>query len=152
MAAILIVLASIVLGFSVVGSPATQRAIRMDNQRLMDLQSIQWQVVNYYQSKEGLPGSLSDIEDSISGFEIPKDPETNLPYEYVLIGQSAKTFQLCATFTRESQGEGSMMGRDYSYAMPMDPMMGGEKWNHPAGRHCFDRTIDPDFYPVRKPL
>lgn len=149
--AVLIVLASIILGFSVVGSPAYQRSLRQDSQRLSDLQSIQWQIINYYQSKESLPGSLEEIRDPLLGWSIPRDPETNEPYEYILIGQSAKAFELCATFDEATPSRGNMPDRDYSFVHPTGPFE-SENWNHPAGRHCFDRTIDPDFYPVRKPL
>lgn len=140
------VLSSIILGFVVVGSPATQRAIRHDQSRLSDMQSIQWQVVHYWQQKGELPSTLNEITDPISGFNLPVDPEVGESYEYTRTGNLS--FELCATFNRESPGVGSpSIARDMMYRGP--DMEKNENWNHSAGRHCFDRTIDPEFYPVR---
>src|SRR3989338_2777850 len=49
--AAVLVIGSIVAGFSVLGTPATQRAYRYDSQKVSDLQNIQWQIVNYWQQK-----------------------------------------------------------------------------------------------------
>ncbi len=143
---VILILAAIICGFAVVGSPATARAIRYDQERVSDLQNIQWQIVNFYQQKGYIPGKLSELTDSISGFTPPVDPETGEAYEYTLIGQSAKAFELCAIFNRETPGQGEMpVAR-----MPYGP--GGlemENWNHSAGHYCFQRAIDPQLYPVR---
>ena len=56
--AALIVLGSIVAGFSVLGTPQAQRVLRYDDQKVSDLQSIQWQVVNYWQQKGSLRENL----------------------------------------------------------------------------------------------
>ena len=52
---IVIAFASIVYSFSIMGSPAKQRVWRLDDRRVTDLQSIQYQVINYWQQKEKLP-------------------------------------------------------------------------------------------------
>lgn len=148
-ASVLIVLASIIIGFSVVGSPATQRAIRYDQQRLSDLQTIQWQVINHWQSKETLPENLNQVRDTLSGWEMPTDPVTGASYEYEKTGNLS--FRICATFTQDTPYEGNMYpSRGYDTSMPVGPGGKMETWTHPAGRHCFERTIDPDFYPPRK--
>jgi hypothetical protein len=148
-AAALAILVSIAVGFMVIGSPADQRAKRLDSQRLSDLQTIQWQVVNFYQQKGFIPSALSELEDPISGFVVPRDPQTGAPYEYKLIGQSAKAFELCATFERA----GSNQYYNGSMAAPTMPTEAGmkapESWQHEAGRTCFSRAIDPQLYPVR---
>ncbi len=62
-----IVVASIILGFVLVGTPAQQRKVRFDDQRVSDLTMIQNEVTNYYQSKNGkLPETLSDLSNSLS--------------------------------------------------------------------------------------
>ncbi len=146
--AIVFILASIILGFMVIGSPVSQRERRYDSQRVSDLQNIQWQIVNYYQSKGSIPDNLSQIADPISGFTLPRDPKTSASYEYKLIGQSAKAFELCATFDRVSEGLGSS---SIAYPMPVDMGVKGvsENWQHEAGHECFSRSIDPQLYPVR---
>jgi uncharacterized membrane protein len=157
---IVLVVAAIVSGFIAVGSPAKQRGLRFDNQRLSDLSNIQWQVISYWQQKGMLPAKLTDLEDKLSGSTIPKDPETRAVYEY---SKSAPlTFQICATFsypTQDTEGRGEFGyggGSVYpSYDMSYPYPGGGidENWAHGAGRTCFDRTIDPDKYPVTpKPL
>src|SRR5438093_896821 len=56
--AILGVLATIIFGFVVMGTPGTQRALRLDQTRTYDLQNIQYQVVYYWQQHQALPKSL----------------------------------------------------------------------------------------------
>lgn len=103
--------------FSVMGSPSKQRLLRFDERRLGDLQSIQWQVISYFQTKQKLPNNLKEVNDPLSGSTLPVDPEfeKGINYEYRLITQyddtlykKAKTdeakkllqpsFELCATF------------------------------------------------------
>ena len=120
------VLASIVWGFFIIGTPAEQRDRRFDEERVGNLQVLQSQIINYWTQKEALPAGLDDLEDSISGFVPPKDPETDLPYEYYVIGDLS--FELCATF-KTSSYESSR-----------------QNWEYNAERTCFERTIDPDLY------
>ncbi len=146
-----IVLGSIVGGFFLVGSPAHQRDVRFDNNRVSDLQNIQGQALNYWQQKNALPVRLSDLENSISGFVPPVDPKTRAEYEYVVKGPLA--FDLCATFKTASVGADTMTGR---YSKPMsvgfsnDPY--SQNWSHQSGRTCFSRTIDPELYKINKPI
>lgn len=142
-AAGVLVLAGLIMAFATFGSPMSVRAMRFDDQRVSDLQSIQWQVLNYYQSKGAVPTNLDYLNDSISSFMVPQDPETDAAYAYKKLG--ALSFQLCADFNKASDGKRN--GMEYGYAYPA----GGpelENWKHGAGTVCFDRTIDPDFYPV----
>ncbi|MBX4215976.1 hypothetical protein KW797_03430, partial [Candidatus Parcubacteria bacterium] len=77
-----IVLASVVGGFFIIGSPTSQRLVRFDQEKTNDLQNIQWQVVSYWQTKQKLPGSLDALKDPISGQIIPVDKQTGAAYEY----------------------------------------------------------------------
>ncbi len=149
-----IVAASIIGGFFVIGSPASQRQIRFDQQKLSDLQNIQWQIVNYWQQKSKMPKTLSDLADPISGAVIPKDKETGKDYEYTLgVGTS---FKLCAVFNKESNersypdpygGKGGGIGlSEPSMTYPYPGLGIDENWKHPAGNYCFERKIDPERY------
>ncbi|MFA5830591.1 MAG: DUF5671 domain-containing protein [Candidatus Paceibacterota bacterium] len=145
-----IVLGSIVLSFFLVGSPADQRAVRFDDQRVSDLQNTQYQIISYWQQKEVLPDTLADLTDSVSGFVPPTDPDTRMQYEYAAKGQLA--FELCATFGAKSIDNGAP---DRMYAVPAEKGGMGvpaENWAHEAGRSCFERTIDPAIYKTNKPL
>ncbi len=142
-----IVLLSIIYGFFIAGSPFTQRMVRFDSQRVNDLQILQSQVVNYWQTKNKLPPSLDDLKDSISGFVPPRDPESGATYVYQVKGSVA--FQLCATFNLSSS-EAQVRAPKLSYpALPGVSPDGtaGENWNHGVGEQCFNRTIDPERYP-----
>ncbi len=153
---IVLVLAAVIIGFIAIGSPAKQRAIRFDNQRVSDLTNIQWQIVNYWQQKGRLPVALTDLTDPISGFILPTDPDTEVSYEYSLGGKTS--FELCATFSEvssDNQGRGSYYGGGISYpAYDMSVSIKGteDNWNHKAERTCFKRAIDPDKYPVTPKL
>lgn len=146
------VAAALIGGVFVVGSPATRRAERFDEQRVSDLQSMQWQLVTYWQRKEALPAKLEDLNDAIASYTVPTDPETKVSYEYKQTG--TLSFDLCATFGRA----GSDMGSNAMYYPKPVPLSMGESsrasteplagtWAHDAGRVCFNRTIDPELYP-----
>ena len=69
------VLLAIVAGFFIMGSPTQIRLYRFDTQKVSDLQNIQYQIVNFWQQKEKLPATLSEVADPISGNTIPVDPQ-----------------------------------------------------------------------------
>lgn len=141
-----LVIGSIVAGFSVLGTPQSQRALRYDSQKVSDLQNIQWQIVNYWQQKGSLPSTLVQLQDPISGFVAPVNPQTKAQYEYAKTG--TLSFNLCADFSKPSQAINGSMPR-IAYPEPMGKPGVSDSWEHDAGRKCFDRTIDPDLYPVR---
>jgi hypothetical protein len=134
-----IVLAAIVAGFFIMGSPNQVRLYRFDNQKVSDLQNIQWQLINYWQQKQVLPTIIAEIEDPISGWVLPRDPQGGV-YRYEKTGDRA--FKLCATFNAESRG--SVNG---SIARPIAYGGEGENWQHGSGEVCFERSIDPERYP-----
>lgn len=144
----LLVIATIVVGFFVVGTPAQARLYRFDEQKVNDLQSIQAQIVSYWQAKQKLPASLSDLSDPISGFTAPIDPQNGEPYTYRITGASAMAFELCANFNAASRGN------EQGISAPALPASKGvqESWKHGAGQTCFERAIDPELYPpIKRP-
>ena len=141
-----LVVLTIGAGFLIIGSPQSQRQYRIDEQRVNDLAQIQSQLVyGYYQPKQKLPVSLDALNDPNSGWVAPKDPESGAAYEYKTTG--AMSFELCATFTKESRS-----AQNSGLTRPAPVYMGGkeinENWQHKAGRVCFSRTIDPQLYPA----
>ncbi|MFA6430673.1 MAG: DUF5671 domain-containing protein [Candidatus Paceibacterota bacterium] len=137
-----IVIIAAVGGMMTIGSPAKQRAVRMDKQRISDLMNIQSQIVyTQWQIKGEVPASLDALKDPISSFIIPTDPETKQNYEYRRL--SANSFELCATFKTESTTEQDM-NIAYKYGAE------NENWKHGMGRFCFQRPIDKDTYPVQR--
>lgn len=156
-----LVVFAIVYGFAVMGGPGAQRDLRLDQKRIEDLQSIQYQVINYWQQKEKLPLSLDEFKNPISSFMVPEDPEfeeagevtSGRRYSYRKI--SDKTFELCATFTapipkgwvENSGGYGIMPAKDIAVSSMPYPGGMNDSWDHQVGPTCFERTIDPDIYP-----
>lgn len=153
---IVVTILAIVLGFMAVGSPTKQRNLKYDNTRVSDLNSIQWQIINYWQQKGTLPASLKELNDSISGYIIPQDPKTKMDYEYKVVSSPKTSFELCADFALEStddKGRGASYGGG-GFGVATDAMYsvgyfdGTENWKHSAGKSCFTRTIDADKYPI----
>ena len=138
----ILVIGSIIAGFAVIGSPRDQRLVRYDNDKISDLQNIQWQIINYWQQKGTLPETLTDLTDPISGYYAPKDPQTGKDFTYRKV--RTMVFELCADFNKEAS-PGTSASKPYM-------MEGGEvneNWIHASGIQCFERTIDPSLYPVR---
>lgn len=132
------VAALIVAGFFIAGSPQDARAVRLDNQRITDLQMIQSQLISYWQDNEDVPASLDDLRGRYD-FEVHTDPETNEPYIYNRLTDNS--FELCAVFKQAAQPA------EYN-----QPVMFGvsENWQHDEGKYCYTRTIDPALYPSNK--
>ena len=160
-AASIIVIGTVIWGFTVIGSPTALRGLRDDNQRISDLQNIQWQVLNHYQTKGTLPVKLSDLNDSLGNYTVPKDPSTDTEYEYRSTSISTRatttiSFEMCATFagaTQDPSGKGvyPTVGAPQAYPssegyIGLNP--GDNNWKHWMGRTCFERVIDPLKYPI----
>lgn len=137
-----LVLGSIIVGFFIVGTPSEQRRRRMDDERVMNLQMLQTQIVDYWSKKEVLPENLDFLQDNISGFVVPLDPDTKLSYEYKILGELE--FELCANFATASDKNLSPGEKPMTYYGYYDSFQ--QNWDHEKGRACFQRTIDPDLY------
>ncbi len=167
-----IILASLIFGFTLIGSPTLLRAVRDDNQREMDLQSLNGQILNYYQSKSAvLPATLDEMTSGDPyATKLPTDPITHQNYKYEVVRQGPRyvagalvasssfpAYKLCATFDQDGEvdkriqganGTGGGIGRPMAAYDSM--YYGGYEGRfdtHPAGEHCFDVSIDPQRYP-----
>ncbi len=140
---IAIVAAAIIAGFFILGTPQEERLRKLDDLRISDLQNIEWQIITYWQAKGQLPEKLADLIDSTRGVIIPVDPETGAEYEYLV--KAELEFTLCAIFSTSGPGPNlDNVARPMVYEKPIPT--GSDNWQHTAGRTCFDRVIDPDFY------
>lgn len=139
-----VVIVVIISGIFIIGTPGQRRDQRLDDIRVSDLQNIQSQVTSYYQEQEILPENLSDLEDPLSYFVLPKDPVTGEDYAYRVL--APLEFELCANFSTISNET------DESYIKPrlVDPFVDSTSafWNHSKGENCFERTIDPKKFPI----
>ncbi len=136
---------TIVAGFFIVGTPAQARLARFDAQKVNDLQNIQSQMITYWQAKQKLPATLTDLNSSLSYGPVPVDPQSGNPYEYKTTG--ALSFKLCATFNAESRGTDQPVYTEPIAVSPVGKSIPQDNWQHTSGNVCFDRTIDPAFYP-----
>ena len=137
----IIILVLVVGAFFIVGSPQSARLSQLDDQKVSDLQGIQWQIVSYWQKKGEMPQNLADLADAISGYVAPNDPQSNKPYEYNVKDSKSLTFELCAEFNLTSSQSQNMP----KYAYPAGEI--SQNWEYEAGRVCFERTIDKQLYP-----
>jgi len=128
----------VISSFFIVGTPNTARLIQFDEQKISDLSDIQGQIVNYWQKKEVLPNSLSDLNDQIMGYKVPVDSQSDAAYEYSVKNATTLTFELCATFNKKSLD---------NIKQPYSTSAYNQNWQHEAGRVCFERTIDKQLYP-----
>lgn len=143
-----VVVVAIIVGLFLVGSPSKERQRRFDDYRIQHLQFLQSELLLYWQAKGVLPDRLDQLVDTVRGVTIQNDPETGAPYEF--IKKDGVGFALCATFSEPSREQ--FVGPKYApvYPYPMGargPFIENETWEHGPGRVCFDRTIDPDFFP-----
>ena len=112
--------------------------------RLGNLQAIQNQITYHWTQKGTLPSNLAGLNDSISGFIAPLDPETKVQYEYRVTGTT--TFELCADFKTVGPAS-NLNGPGTLVYSPNDPY--SQSWAHKAEKTCFNRTIDPELYKVQ---
>ncbi|MSU45009.1 MAG: hypothetical protein EXS47_00030 [Candidatus Zambryskibacteria bacterium] len=139
-----VILGSIVWGFSVLGSPATQRLYKYDNQKISNLQEINNYIQNFYSQNGKLPENLTEAG-SLDYMPNVIDQQTKKPYEYVR--KDALNYSLCAEFNKASDSRMDKLGSTavmYPYGGP------GIFGAHPAGRYCFEQKINPNMF--AKPL
>lgn len=147
----------IIAGFFVAGSPKDARFKKFDGIRVQHLQTVQSELISFWQAKEKLPERLDELNDSLRGFAVPTDPTSGASYEYER--KIDIQFSLCASFAGTSEGVEAGYPKyvprpaysgEYGASYPL--LDGGFNWEHGAGRVCFDRTIDPDFFrPPKSP-
>lgn len=126
----IVVLATVLYGFVVVGGPGTARLEQMDLSRVTDLQMIQNRIYDdlYGNARYSLPARVTSLPSplprdlmTVASHAVDQkiritDPATGAPYVYRVRGTS---FELCATFDLASE-------KSYSVF-----------WDHPAGEKCF---------------
>ena len=105
------VVLAIVLGFTGVGTPAYERAVQLDQQRVTDLRAIASGITDTYRVSRRLPKVLPATEGATV------DPATHKPYVYAPV--DATHYKLCAVF---DTADG-----------PVDSSF----WKHSSGETCY---------------
>lgn len=131
--ATVVVVAAIAAGLWAVGSPLTAREERLDARRIEDLTLLE-QAIDGFAAQHGAAPAMLDSVVVRPDTAWLRDPATATRYDYLVMSDS--TYRLCATFDRASPPVSPY---------PRDPMY----WQHPAGRHCFDRVVRRKPDPAR---
>jgi len=121
-----LVVASIIAGVILVGSPAQSRRERLDAGRVEDLRGIMVEMDSFWIRNERLPASLEELAEDPRVHVNTVDPGSAEPYEYHPLDEG--TYELCASFDGESPAPGRRRLANY--------------WSHEAGRQCFELRVD----------
>jgi len=118
-------IAAVVVGLVVIGSPSEYRMRRFDERRATDLSSISGAVRTYRLTHESLPQKLGDLQSAIT-YSL-KDP-VGRPYEYAI--KDEFSYELCAEF-------------DTTTDTPTSTRFNSVFEKHGSGRQCFTQEARP---------
>src|SRR5919106_5278320 len=121
-----VVLSAIVAALLVFGSPAEERARRLDARRVQDLTNIANAIDVYWTRHARLPASLEELRNEPVGHVDYHDPRTNDTYGYRSL--EPNKYELCGQFDGDSRSS-DRASRDGF-------------WSHGAGRQCFQREAN----------
>lgn len=128
------VVALVIAGLFAVGSPATARKFKADQERRNRLSQMHYVLAGHVREEGTLPGSLDDIDDEVLrqagyGFDPRRDPATGEFFEYRKL--SDRRYEVCADFETSSEDDRAIN--------EFGPYPGDLE--HGVGRTCFDRRI-----------
>lgn len=116
-----VVVAAVVGGFVLIGSPSHERMRRLDIRRVADLRRIAAALDEYWTRHGTLPSSLETLKQKRGVAIETVDPATGRPYQYR--AGSRGEYSLCADFSASSTRE---------QAVPSESF-----WVHGSGQYCF---------------
>jgi hypothetical protein len=131
-AAIVVVVATLGYSIYLVGTPGQQRDVRLDEQRVNNLQNISQNIDTYLELNSEMPAGLEDLIGPRFYVQSIEDPETGVPYEYRII--EGNDYELCAVFATDNSerisrpSESGAVTRYYY----------DRAWDHGIGRTCFE--------------
>ncbi len=128
-AAALAIAAAVAAAVAVIGTPAQQRDSRLDARRVQDLGRIEAAIGEHAGRHGTLPATLDALAQGTDRALSLADPQTGTRYGYE--PGDARRFRLCADFATDSR----------IAVRRADPWLDGD-WQHPAGRHCFQRRLE----------
>jgi hypothetical protein len=121
LAASIVVVATLAAAIGVMGTPAQQRLVRLDERRIGDLDRIVRAI-----REHGLPPDLATLARTPGERLSIIDPVDGQPYEFAPLGKDR--YRLCARFATDSAKVPSVAWHQRS-------------WNHGEGRHCYERDL-----------
>lgn len=138
---ILAVTTTAVAGLWLSGSPAQERARRLDQTRISNLQSISGAIDQYYVTNDRLPSDLETLIRSRETYWVGaiNDPESGDAYDYRI--RSEDTYELCATFVTDNRNLDPRKTEPYA-------IYESRFWEHGPEYTCFTVTVRKPQPPV----
>lgn len=132
----LAVIASLVAGLAVAGSPAHARALKLDHERERDLRQIAGAIDRYWVEFDELPPDLKRLN-ATRGYDLPsiRDPESGALYDYLVNGESS--YELCAGFTTSTLPGDNPPAPGVPGSPRIAPHNDRDFWRHAAERSCY---------------
>ena len=130
---VVVVAVTVGVGIFVGGLPGSQRSAGIDDNRISDLRNIHSAIGQHWSRNGELPETLEDLQGPNSFIRDIRDPVTEVPYEYRVLGDDQ--YELCASFDTDSAN--SALGR-----RQLEGSFAEQFWNHGAGRQCFN--LEPE--------
>ena len=119
--AVVLAIVAIIGAVRVMGTPGQQRAHRLDDRRVSDLNRLVESIQGFHERHDRFPKDIGALDAEV-GVRMPRvDPETGVAYAYRVLAE--RRFELCAVFLTDTADE---------------PDAGTP---HGAGRHCFTHKV-----------
>lgn len=128
-AAALVIVATVAVAVSFMGTPDAQRRARQDERRVRDLERIADEIRDRARLRKPLPTDLATLAGQPGRRLTVADPFTGTDYGYRAL--DTQRFELCAVFDT-----------DTARAAGEEPRWADRQWPHPSGRHCFELIAD----------
>lgn len=128
-----LVVALVVAGLLAIGSPATARKYKADQERRNRLTQLPFVLATHVRDQGSLPEDLGEmnegtLRDAGFGFDARRDPESGDFFEYSKLED--RRYEVCATFHTSSDDR---RAQEFGY-------FGGDV-SHSEGRNCYERRI-----------
>lgn len=122
------VAATVAAAIAVMGGPGAQRAMRLDERRVHDLDNIEDEVRGYWSRHQRLPADLSVLAKQPGVALTTTDPASAQAYGYR--GGEAGRYRLCARFATDTGADANKLDGGLPWS--------SSRWRHPAGEFCYD--------------
>ncbi len=133
-----VIIAAIIAGLYVSGSPANRRRITLDERRVSSLTQLSNALDTHAQTKGGLPPTLEALAQAQPYLMTElRDPTTGALYEYRLLNTSTSTYELCATFDLPTQEDQQPVPLPPTKDFASNPTF----TVHGAGRTCYEFRV-----------
>jgi hypothetical protein len=139
-----LVAAVLVAALAYIPNPAKVREMKVDNQVVGDLQTIQWRIESHYLRFDELPKTIEAMYLEIPAEDNPPTaPEGRAAYAFTITDVEENRYQLCGDFKYDSH----KLDNQYRPAYPAENAVywKNDNWEFKAGEWCFDRVINIEF-------